>query len=100
MIFGAVEIVVQTSRLPDGSRKIIAVTSLDKFEGEEIRLHDIFQFVWSDQSTDDGKIVGRYQFNGIGERLDQKIRRSMRNNPLAKAFIEKNDLLLKKEGQG
>lgn len=87
IIYGAVELVIQTSRLPDGSRKIISVTSLDNFTDDQVQLHDIFRFDWSDQTTEDGKIMGEYRFNGIGSRLTDKIRRLSHSYPEAGEFL-------------
>ncbi len=96
IIYGAVELVIQTSRLPDGSRKIISVTSLDSFSNDQVQLHDIFRFEWSDQTTEDGKIIGEYRFNGIGNRLTDKIRRLSHSYPEAGEFLKACE---KEEGQ-
>ncbi len=90
MIFGAVEVIIQTSRLPDGSRKVMSLTALDRFEDDQIFLHDVFQFVWSDEVSESGKIIGEYQYNGPGKRLEQKIRRNLRDDASAKTFLEKH----------
>ena len=41
-IAGAVDLVVQVSRLKDGSRKIVQVTEIQGMEGENITMQDLF----------------------------------------------------------
>lgn len=43
-IAGAVDLIIQQSRLKDGSRKIVQVTELQGMEGENITLQDIFVY--------------------------------------------------------
>jgi pilus assembly protein CpaF len=43
-IAGAVDLIIQQSRLKDGSRKIVQVTELQGMEGENITLQDVFVY--------------------------------------------------------
>ena len=65
MIVGSVEVVVQASRLRDGSRRIMCVTEVMGLEGDTIVLQDILKYEIEGES-DDGKIVGRHRGTGIG----------------------------------
>ena len=57
-IASAIDLIVQTSRLRDGSRKIIQVTEVQGMEGDVITLQDIFSF--EQQGVDEqGKIFGQ-----------------------------------------
>jgi pilus assembly protein CpaF len=63
-ISSAVDLVVQQSRLKDGSRKITSITEVAGMEGEMIVMSEIFQF----QQTgigDEGKILGDHKATGI-----------------------------------
>ena len=63
-ISSAVQLIVQQSRLADGSRKITHVTEVQGMEGETLLLQDIFIF---DQKGRDGngKIIGEHRATGF-----------------------------------
>jgi pilus assembly protein CpaF len=65
MIVGSVDVVVQASRLRDGSRRIMCVTEVMGLEGDTIVLQDILKYEIEGEG-DDGKIVGRHRGTGIG----------------------------------
>jgi pilus assembly protein CpaF len=65
MLASAVHIVVQTARLPDGSRKVIAISEVAGVEGDHIELTELFTF-HRDGVSAAGKSVGR--FKGQGKR--------------------------------
>lgn len=71
MIFSAVECVIQTARLSDGSRRVLSVTELSKFDGEEIELHHIYKLV-IDGRDEKGKFVAHYEYEPFGERIRTK----------------------------
>ncbi|MBS3785567.1 MAG: CpaF family protein [Gammaproteobacteria bacterium] len=43
-IASAIDVIVQLSRMPDGSRKVVAITEVDGMEGERILLNERFVF--------------------------------------------------------
>lgn len=43
-IASAIDVIVQLSRMPDGSRKLVAITEVDGMEGERILLNERFVF--------------------------------------------------------
>jgi pilus assembly protein CpaF len=63
-ISAAVDLIVQQSRLRDGTRRITAITEVAGMEGETIVLSDIFKF---DQTgiTTEGKVEGTLKATGI-----------------------------------
>ena len=63
-ISSAVELIVQQSRLSDGSRRITHITEVLGMEGEQITLQDIFVY---DQTgrTPSGAVLGRHRAAGI-----------------------------------
>ena len=64
MIARALDIVIQLNRLPDGTRRILAVTEIIGMEGAVITTQDIFVF---DQTGvgDDGKVKGSFRATGV-----------------------------------
>ncbi len=62
-IVSAVDLIVHTARLKDGSRKIVSITEVYGIEDDEILTQEIFTF----QQTDivDGKVVGELRPTGI-----------------------------------
>jgi len=61
-IAGAINIIVQTSRLSDGSRKITQITEVLSLEGTDIKLQDIFLF--KQTGITDGKVTGYFCATG------------------------------------
>jgi pilus assembly protein CpaF len=63
-IASAVDLVVQQTRLKDGSRKVTAVTEVAGLEGDTVVLTDIFKF---DQTgiMAEGKVAGEFKPTGI-----------------------------------
>ena len=59
----AVDIIVHTARLKDGSRKIVNITEVYGVEDDEILTHDIFRFVQT--GFHEGKIEGSLQPTGV-----------------------------------
>ena len=63
-IASAVDIVVQQSRMPDGSRKITHISEITGMEGDKVQLNDIF--VYQQEGFDnDGKVVGQFRATGM-----------------------------------
>lgn len=63
-VASAVDLIVQQSRLKDGSRKITAITEVAGLEGDTVVLTDIFKFHQTGLSTD-GKVIGEFKPTGI-----------------------------------
>jgi pilus assembly protein CpaF len=63
-IASAVELIVQQSRLRDGSRKITYITEVAGMEGDTVVLQDIFKFV-EDGVDKTGRVVGSIQPTGL-----------------------------------
>ncbi|GAB4501556.1 MAG: CpaF family protein [Anaerolineales bacterium] len=63
-ISAAVDLIVQQTRLKDGSRKITAITEVAGMEGDTIVLTDIFRFEQTGISSD-GKVIGQLKPTGI-----------------------------------
>jgi pilus assembly protein CpaF len=63
-IASAVDVIVQQSRLRDGSRKVTAITEVSGMEGETVTMTDIFKFEQTGVSTD-GRVLGELRPTGI-----------------------------------
>jgi pilus assembly protein CpaF len=64
MIASAVHMVVQQTRLDDGSRRIMNITEVGGLQGDIITLQDIFSFK-QEGINKQGKIVGKYMASGF-----------------------------------
>jgi len=62
-IASAVDMIVQQSRFPDGSRRVTHITEVTGMEGEIVQLQDIFLFK-QDGYDENGKVKGRYIATG------------------------------------
>lgn len=71
-IASAVHIIVQVSRLSDGSRKIMSITEVDGIQGEAVTLAPIFIFKETGYDAKK-KILGQFQPTGYIPRLIQKL---------------------------
>ncbi len=58
-VASAIDLIVQQSRLKDGSRKITHITEVVGMEGDTITLQDIFVYK-QDNINKDGNVVGRF----------------------------------------
>jgi pilus assembly protein CpaF len=63
-ISSAVDLIIQQSRLKDGSRKVTAITEVVGMEGDTVVLTDIFKFDATGIGTN-GKILGELKATGI-----------------------------------
>lgn len=64
-ISSAVNLIVQVSRLNDGSRKIMNITEIMGMESGQIVLQDIFTFKASKLRDGEGKIIGEFISHGL-----------------------------------
>jgi pilus assembly protein CpaF len=71
-IASAVNMIVQVSRLADGTRKITAVSELTGMEGEVITMQDIFLFERTGLGPD-GKVRGRFRATGIRPKCAERL---------------------------
>jgi pilus assembly protein CpaF len=67
----ALHLMVQIARMPDGSRRITAITEVSGLEGDVVTLQDIFTLV-DQRMTAEGKVVGDLKATGIRPRFADK----------------------------
>ena len=72
-IAGAVQVIVQASRLRDGSRKITHITEVLGMEGEVVTLQDLMVFEIEGED-ENGKLVGRHKSTGLRPKFYDKAR--------------------------
>ncbi len=63
-ISSAIDLIVQQTRLKDGSRKVTAITEVVGMEGETVVLTDVFKFEQTGIGPE-GKIIGELKATGI-----------------------------------
>ena len=63
-IASAVNLIVQASRLQDGSRRMVSVTEITGMEGEVISMQEIFRYERLGVEPN-GKIIGRFNATGV-----------------------------------
>jgi len=71
-ISSAIDLVVQVTRLSDGSRRITAVTEITGMEGEVITMQDLFLFEKTGVRPD-GRITGRFRATGIRPKCSERL---------------------------
>lgn len=64
-IASAVNLVIQVSRLNDGSRKVMNISEVMGIEGDRIVLQDIFSFETSTERDENNKICGEFKSHGL-----------------------------------
>jgi pilus assembly protein CpaF len=65
MIVGSIDVVIQASRLRDGSRKVVSVTEVMGLEGDVIVTQDVMRYEIEGEDKD-GKLKGAHKGTGIG----------------------------------
>jgi pilus assembly protein CpaF len=72
MVSSALDLIIQVSRLTDGSRKVTSICEVVGMEGEVITLQDIF--VFEKRGIDkNGKVLGRFRATGIRPKFSEKL---------------------------
>ncbi|MEM0937458.1 MAG: CpaF family protein [Pseudomonadota bacterium] len=63
-IASAVNLIVQASRLQDGSRRMVSITEVTGMEGEVISMQEVFRYERLGLGPE-GKIIGRFNATGV-----------------------------------
>ena len=71
-VASAVHILVQCSRLSDGTRRVTSITEVTGMEGEIMTMQDIFVFEKRGLSPD-GRVLGRFCSTGILPKFNEKL---------------------------
>ena len=84
-IASSINIIVQASRLRDGSRKITHITEIVGMEGETVTLQELFLYEFQGETTD-GKIDGELEATGLRPKFWDKARYYNLEEKLANAL--------------
>ena len=71
----AVDVIVQTNRMPDGSRRVTSVTEVAGMEGETVLLQELIVFRREGMDRD-GRIIGRFSPTGLRPRFVDRMKAS------------------------
>ncbi|MCE6951928.1 CpaF family protein [Cereibacter sphaeroides] len=72
-IASAVNLIVQASRLQDGSRRMVSITEITGMEGEVISMQEIFRYERLGVEPS-GKIIGRFNATGVRSHYSDRFR--------------------------
>ncbi len=73
-ISSAIDLIVQQSRLRDGTRKITSITEVVGMEGDIVSMQDIFVYETDGTVDASGKFVGKFKATGVRPNCLEKIR--------------------------
>ncbi|MCY4643005.1 MAG: ATPase, T2SS/T4P/T4SS family [Bacteriovoracales bacterium] len=79
MVASALHIIVQQSRLDDGSRKVMNITEVQGIQGDTITLQDIFYF--KQEGIEKGKIKGKFYASGLMPKFIEVLAQKGHNIP-------------------
>src|SRR3954470_12503991 len=71
----AIQLVIQQTRLSDGSRKITSISEITGMEGDVITMQEIFLFEKMGV-TQDGKVIGRFRATGVRPKCCERLKMS------------------------
>ena len=71
-IASAVNVIVQVSRMADGTRKVTAISEITGMEQDVITMQDIFLFERTGLNPE-GKVVGRFRATGVRPKCAEKL---------------------------
>jgi pilus assembly protein CpaF len=69
----AIQVVIQTARLSDGTRKVTQISEITGMEGDVVTMQDIFVFDRSG-TAEGGKVMGRFAASGIRPKFADRFR--------------------------
>jgi pilus assembly protein CpaF len=71
-VASAVNLIIQVSRLSDGSRRVTQISEITGMEGDVISMHDVFVFE-RDGVRPDGSVKGRFRATGVRPRCSERL---------------------------
>jgi pilus assembly protein CpaF len=72
-VASALQVVIQVSRLSDGTRRLSSISEIVGMEGDVITMQEIFLFE-RQGIGEDGKVMGRFKATGIRPRFAERLR--------------------------
>jgi pilus assembly protein CpaF len=74
-VASAIQMIIQETRLSDGSRKVTSISEITGMEGDVITMQEIFTFE-KVGVTQDGKVIGRFRATGVRPKCCERLRAS------------------------
>jgi pilus assembly protein CpaF len=72
-IAAAIQIVIQQSRMADGTRRVTSISEITGMEGDVITMQEIFTFEKLGL-TQDGKVIGRFRATGVRPKACERLK--------------------------
>jgi pilus assembly protein CpaF len=91
-IASAINVVIQISRLVDGTRKVTSISEVTGLEGDMVAMQDIFVFERKGLS-ETGKVRGNFRCTGIRPKLCDRL--AAAGHPLRPSLFENEPTVLK-----
>lgn len=70
-IAAALDVIIQLSRMRDGSRKVVTVSEVQGMEGDVVTMSDIFKFERA--GYEDGRVIGTLRPTGLRPKFMEKV---------------------------
>jgi pilus assembly protein CpaF len=80
-IASAIQVVVQQTRMSDGTRRITSISEITGMEGDIITMQEIFNFEKVGITTE-GRVFGRFRATGVRPKVAERLRASGINLPV------------------
>jgi pilus assembly protein CpaF len=74
-ISSAIQIVIQQTRMADGTRKVTSISEITGMEGDVITMQEIFTFEKLG-ITPEGKVIGRFRATGVRPKVCERLKAS------------------------
>jgi pilus assembly protein CpaF len=74
-VAAAIQLVVQQTRLSDGTRKVTSISEITGMEGDVITMQEIYLFEKAGV-TQDGKVIGRFRATGVRPKCCDRLKAS------------------------
>jgi pilus assembly protein CpaF len=72
-ICSAITVVMQVSRLTDGTRKLVSLQEITGMEGDMIAMHEIFRYEQTGVDGE-GRVQGQFRATGVRPRFAERLR--------------------------
>jgi pilus assembly protein CpaF len=79
-VVSAIGVVVQISRMSDGTRRVVNIAEITGMEGDMVTMQDIFTFVRRGVGPT-GRVIGSFRPSGIRPKFMEKLRLAGQNLP-------------------
>jgi pilus assembly protein CpaF len=85
-ISSALDVIIQVSRLSDGTRRVTSVSEVTGMEGDVVQMQEIYRFRKSGISSE-GKVIGAFEATGVRPRFAERLKIAGIELP-AKLFLD------------